>query len=766
MAQDGVPEDHTHCVFNVDSFRKLCALDISTSLHSYCVAFSSSCMRMAIATTKHLIMTDDVHFEQRGGNGVESLGPTVETVFEFGADSGTATVLRWLTDDVVCCGFSSGDFACFDVDGVGLIEQRCDESPVQSLRISESSLIPTLSAPIMCLWILHESGVLAIVPIDNLLDGHVDDLIRLRSLNQTQVGDMLLLPEVHTPSSFATPLGQATSDASHSILLGGSEPAIALYNLGGKVYFEHFGKLANYYSNKAAGYLSRTLSSLFGGGSSAGAGGSRGKSTKSAAQERETISISSVLDFQDPKRKVLRLSLDPSGRYVAAADNMGRVMLYDVNINCVIRIWKGVRGARMAWAESWVDDDGLEGGGDEAKGGNEAKLSSSSAPLRKKCQCLAIYAPRTGILSMYALRHGPCLRSIPVGLYCQITTLLLAPRGAHPEDAGKLAHCCLVRAAPTEFGVEVLILEPFGRSASAEQLLAGPLSRPHSPSKSSTGSPSSLKSDGGVSSSSSLGSAASRTVLMDQEEHAVAYVISLLQALREARPGVAAKPEEVETLLANALEGVTSPSAARSILLQVQRVEFGSSVLFQQSPPSLHPPPTPVSSAPSPSSSLTDGFKALKRGTAVLPSTLPPPAEPSQAQRETIAEIKPPFAYSVSVHTAINDMLRRVGSAEAQDRHEVDERAELLQEAALRHALLLAYDALCNFSARFVLVFPFFSPPNACCPAYPCHLNWLPSLYPSLSVQQLRQSHLVYCVAEPARQRPARELHLPPEWPR
>ena len=694
------PEDHTHCIFNVDSFRKLCALDISTSLHSYCVAFSSSCLRMAIATTKHLIMTDDVHFEQRGST--ESLGPTVETVFEFGTESGTPSVLRWITDDVVCCGFSSGDFACFDVDGVGLIEQRCDESSVQSLRISESSLIPTLSAPVMCLWILHESGVLAIVPIDNLLDGHVDDLIRLWSINQTQVGDMLLLPEVHTPSYAA-----ARSDASHSILLGGSEPTIALYNLGGKVHFEHFGKLANYYSNKAAGYLSRTLSSLFGGGSAAG----RAKSPKSAAQERETISISSVLDFQDAKRKVLRLSLDPSGRYVAAADNMGRVLLYDVNINCVIRMWKGVRGARMAWAEKWVDDDGHEVGGyHEVKGSGESKAatqssSSSSPPLRKKCQCLAIYAPRTGILSMYALRHGACLRSIPVGLYCQITTLLLAPRGAHAEDEGKLAHCCLVRAAPTEFGVEVLILEPFGRSASSEQLLPGPLSRPHSPSKSPTGSPSPPKSDGGVSisssGSSSLGSAASKSALIDQEEHAVAYTASLLKALREARPGVAAKPEEVETSLANALEGVSSPSAAKGILLQVQRVEFGSSVQFQQPPPPLCAPPTPVSSMPSPSSSLTDGFKALKRGTAVLPSAIPP-AEPSPVQRENVADIKPPFSYSVSVHSAINDMLRRVGSADAQDRDEEEERAELLQEAALRHALLLAYDALCNFSTRFV----------------------------------------------------------------
>ena len=60
--------------------------------------------------------------------------------------------------------------------------------------------------------------------------------------------------------------------------------------------------------------------------------------------------IASLIDFEDPKRKILRLRLSPSGELLAAADSLGRVTLYDVHLNVVVRLWKGVRDARLAWS--------------------------------------------------------------------------------------------------------------------------------------------------------------------------------------------------------------------------------------------------------------------------------------------------------------------------------------------------------------------------------------------------------------------------------
>ena len=108
------------------------------------------------------------------------------------------------------------------------------------------------------------------------------------------------------------------------------------------------------------------------------------------------------------------MSADPRGRLLACADSLGRVLLCDARSFTVVRCWKGVREARLAWGQ---------GGGSAAGGG----LS------------LAIFAPQLGLLSVYAMAHGPQLRSIAVGSHCHIftTQLVVGPRS--------YARCCLLR---------------------------------------------------------------------------------------------------------------------------------------------------------------------------------------------------------------------------------------------------------------------------------------------------------------------------------
>lgn len=54
---------------------------------------------------------------------------------------------------------------------------------------------------------------------------------------------------------------------------------------------------------------------------------------------------------------------------------------------------------------------------------NNNNPQNSGGMKTRKILSLAIYAPQTGLLSLWALRHGPCLRSIPVGQQCHIFTV-------------------------------------------------------------------------------------------------------------------------------------------------------------------------------------------------------------------------------------------------------------------------------------------------------------------------------------------------------
>lgn len=685
--------DASYALFNCESFGKF--LDVGTSLHQYLLSFTSKCHRMAIATGKHLIMTDDVQFykDTPGAyNSEECDGATIETVFEFNDDAGTPTVLRWITDDCVCCGFSSGDFVCFDCDGVGLIEQRCDESPVASIRVSESQLIPSSNGvAVMCVWILHESGILAVVPIDNLVNGHVDDLIRLKSLNQSSVGDLILLPHVisHSISAVATSMTAPTGkpDSSHSILLGGANPCIALYNLGGKQHFEHFGKLAGYYTSKVGGYLTRTMSALFGSSST------KTKDAKCAAQSMEAIPMSSILDFQDAKRKILRLSLDPSAKFVAASDNMGRVLLYDLLINSIIRLWKGVRGARIAWSQSLLEESDQRAERESAADGNASLHGVNKAAL-----CIAIYAPRTGMLNLYALRNGSCLRSIPVGLYCQVFTLLVPCASAFSYGGDKRASCCLVRSSG-KGSVEIVVIDPYGGEAQTESGASKPQSL-HSPLNR-------LDREKIPSDTSSPDSASSPRC---EQQHEISQdplevidtVISVLKSIREMkRELLGALLEEYEHQFGIAVAKISSAITALKILMHVQFVELGAAMFY----PSLAS--TTRTGSATPTSPPRSQFLRLKRGAPVLPllSSVPCPTDSSTSKYFALPP--PPlggreraYSFPLFVHVALTDMLERIATNTnpSVSIRESDRRLFLL-EARARRQLITAYDTLKSLTA-------------------------------------------------------------------
>lgn len=77
--------------------------------------------------------------------------------------------------------------------------------------------------------------------------------------------------------------------------------------------------------------------------------------------------------------------MDPRGKLIATADNMGRVILFDIKMNCAIRMWKGVRDARLAWTEISYEEQII-------------RTTNIDGKLKRPCSVsLVIYAPQVYI---------------------------------------------------------------------------------------------------------------------------------------------------------------------------------------------------------------------------------------------------------------------------------------------------------------------------------------------------------------------------------
>lgn len=85
--------------------------------------------KLAIASDTHLIITDknvntDDNKLVEDDEYEDGKPSSLQTVLEFQKESGRCTVVVWLAENIICLGFESGDFACFDVDGTSILEHK------------------------------------------------------------------------------------------------------------------------------------------------------------------------------------------------------------------------------------------------------------------------------------------------------------------------------------------------------------------------------------------------------------------------------------------------------------------------------------------------------------------------------------------------------------------------------------------------------------------------------------------------------------------
>lgn len=102
--------------------------------------------------------------------------------------------------------------------------------------------------------------------------------------------------------------------------------------------------------------------------------------------------------LKDHPRKGEKLTLSPSGTLAAITDSLGRIMLLDTRALVVVRLWKGYRDASCLFVERLVNKDGA--------GAHEHVKNDYSL-------CLAIHAPRKGIVEIWQMRTGPRILTVP-----------------------------------------------------------------------------------------------------------------------------------------------------------------------------------------------------------------------------------------------------------------------------------------------------------------------------------------------------------------
>ncbi|KAK0425669.1 hypothetical protein QR680_009314 [Steinernema hermaphroditum] len=140
--------------------------------------------------------------------------------------------------------------------------------------------------------------------------------------------------------------------------------------------------------------------------------------------EVRSVSIPSRSELNDAGRCGERVYAAPNAwNLVAVADGSARVLLINTKLRQIVRIWKGYREARCAWIES---------SGKVASGG------------KGKALFLVIFAPRRGLLEVWAMHNGPRVSAFNVDrngrlLWVGSTSQLLLGRSDKKVDTSTSA---------------------------------------------------------------------------------------------------------------------------------------------------------------------------------------------------------------------------------------------------------------------------------------------------------------------------------------
>ncbi|KAF8941205.1 Rab3 GTPase-activating protein non-catalytic subunit [Haplosporangium gracile] len=157
--------------------------------------------------------------------------------------------------------------------------------------------------------------------------------------------------------------------------------------------------------------------------------------------------VPAVLWLSDSQRCIRHISLAPPpprgtcyhspSKLAAMTDSLGRVLLVDLEECEIIRMWKGLRGARCGW----LQEERIV-----KTGKGTSDFGDATGPTKRHLVLyLVIYAPKRGTVEIYPARQGKRAGLLQVGLGWKICTTFTTP-------IGKPAVLDRIKGAPSRSG--------------------------------------------------------------------------------------------------------------------------------------------------------------------------------------------------------------------------------------------------------------------------------------------------------------------------
>ncbi|XP_055361414.1 rab3 GTPase-activating protein non-catalytic subunit isoform X4 [Betta splendens] len=196
----------------------------------------------------------------------------------------------------------------------------------------------------------------------------------------------------------------------------GSPPAMSQYiTVGGGPYTGFYyaveGSSQPLLSHVALAVASKLTSALFS-VASGWLGWNKNKNEEEVAQKQKpkvepATPLGIRFGLPDSRRHGESICLSPCNTLAGVTDDFGRVTLLDLARGIAIRMWKGYRDAQLAWLQVPEERSNWQS-------------SVSAFHPSRHALFLVIYAPRRGILEVWAMQQGPRVGAFTVGKHCRL----------------------------------------------------------------------------------------------------------------------------------------------------------------------------------------------------------------------------------------------------------------------------------------------------------------------------------------------------------
>ncbi|KAF9214374.1 Rab3 GTPase-activating protein non-catalytic subunit [Podila verticillata] len=397
-----------------------------------------------------------------------------------GQGSGVDNSLSHQSQIYVVVGYKSGMIRIFNETGQLVVIQQLHHTPVISIKArigtgkvpgedEDEMTILHEGGKVVCiegesLWVvLRLSNGSSRLSIDNKGSAAPTFAYKKWSLlNQDLLVDVVSCgPARHKPTlsngfSSSSSSSMYTSQATERFVTVGSKPMIAFYasssssrplfsatslatQMAAKVTSAVFGFAKSIWGSTSprpgspalgsspSGRTSPDQKRLSGqGGVQEGIYGSIYSSAMAPATE-----VPAVLWLSDSQRCIRHVSLAPlpprgschhhPSKLAAMTDSLGRVLLVDLEECEIIRMWKGLRGARCGW----IQEERLIKTGR----GRGSDTDTTAKVKRRLLLYLVIYAPKRGTAEIYPARQGKRVGLLQVGLGWKVCTTFTSPIG-------------------------------------------------------------------------------------------------------------------------------------------------------------------------------------------------------------------------------------------------------------------------------------------------------------------------------------------------